>query len=386
MTVTRDPQSVIAAAEQAAAAGDYASAEQLLREAAQLQEASGGPLDPDLANTLNNLGVVCEITAKPADAEQFFRRANAIATAVLEPDHPFVATSRKNLEDFCAARGISIDPPIASPEQVAVAEPIVIAEPVVVAEPIADDRQAAAKSVEPAPPEPVQHFAPVPYEESKPAVSARSSRPLVVGALIAGVLLLVLIVTLMRSRSGTAVEQAPQPGPTAAPGPQAVTPAVPPPLPNASDAAKESGPTTGVPASTATTGRGVRESSPAPAAKVERGSGAVSAAQPTVVTAQLCRELSTGGAWRCVPPSEPVDTSRLIFYTRLKSPAATTVQHRWYLNDRLRRVVELPIRANATDGYRTYSRNTVGNEAGDWKVELRTTDGVLLHEERFVVR
>ena len=28
-----------------------------------------------------------------------------IATASLQPDHPFVATSRKNLEDFCAARG-----------------------------------------------------------------------------------------------------------------------------------------------------------------------------------------------------------------------------------------------------------------------------------------
>ena len=93
------------AAEQAAAAGDYASAERLLREAADLQEASLGPLHPDLANTLNNLGVVCEITDKPDDAERCFRRAYEIAIAVLEPDHPFVATSRKNLEDFCAARG-----------------------------------------------------------------------------------------------------------------------------------------------------------------------------------------------------------------------------------------------------------------------------------------
>ena len=75
MPETREPRSVIDAAEQAAAAGDYASAEQLLREAALLQEASLGPLHPDLANTLNNLGVVCEITEKPVDAEHFFRRA-----------------------------------------------------------------------------------------------------------------------------------------------------------------------------------------------------------------------------------------------------------------------------------------------------------------------
>ena len=82
MPETREPQPVIDAAEQAASAGDYASAEQLLREAALLQEASLGPLHPDLANTLNNLGVVCEITEKPADAEDCFRRACTIASSV----------------------------------------------------------------------------------------------------------------------------------------------------------------------------------------------------------------------------------------------------------------------------------------------------------------
>jgi hypothetical protein len=74
-----------------------------------------------------------------------------------------------------------------------------------------------------------------------------------------------------------------------------------------------------------------------------------------------------------------------LFYTRLKSPADTTVQHRWYRGDRLYQAVDLPIRANTSTGYRTYSRNTVDG-SGDWRVEVRTTDGVLLHEERFVVR
>ena len=77
MTDTRDIQSVVEAAEQAAGAGDYASAERLLTEVAGLQEASLGPLHPDLANTLNNLAIVCEITEKPADAERHFRRAYA---------------------------------------------------------------------------------------------------------------------------------------------------------------------------------------------------------------------------------------------------------------------------------------------------------------------
>ena len=111
MPETRDPQAVIAVAEQAALAGDYAAAERLLRDAAGLQEASLGPDHPELANTLNNLGVVYEVTEKPDEAERCFRRASAIAAAVLAPDHPFVATSRKNLEDFCAARGIPVDAP-----------------------------------------------------------------------------------------------------------------------------------------------------------------------------------------------------------------------------------------------------------------------------------
>jgi len=103
-------QSVVDAAAEAAAAGDYVSAERLLREAAHLQETTLGLLHPDLANTLNNLGVVCEIVGKPTDAERCFRRAWAIASAVLAPDHPFVATSRQNLEQFCVARGIPVDP------------------------------------------------------------------------------------------------------------------------------------------------------------------------------------------------------------------------------------------------------------------------------------
>ena len=108
MAETRDIRSIVDAAERAAAEGDYASAEGLLREAAREQERSLGPLHPDLANTLNNLGIVCEITDKPDEAEGFFRRACDIAAASLEPDHPFVSTSRRNLEDFCAATGRAV--------------------------------------------------------------------------------------------------------------------------------------------------------------------------------------------------------------------------------------------------------------------------------------
>src|SRR5687768_10405999 len=115
MPEPREARSIVEQAEQAATAGNYASAEDLLREAAALQEQTLGPQHPDLANTFNNLGIVCEMTDNPIDAEHYFRRAHAIATATLAPNDPFVATSRKNLHDFCAARGRPVELPPSSP-------------------------------------------------------------------------------------------------------------------------------------------------------------------------------------------------------------------------------------------------------------------------------
>ena len=110
-----DPRALIEAAEQEAGAGNYSSAERLLHEAASLQETELGPHHPDLANTLNNLAIVCEMANKPADAERCYRRAYSIAVATLEPHHPFVATSRQNLVDFWHARGMHGELPKPAP-------------------------------------------------------------------------------------------------------------------------------------------------------------------------------------------------------------------------------------------------------------------------------
>lgn len=75
----------------------------------------------------------------------------------------------------------------------------------------------------------------------------------------------------------------------------------------------------------------------------------------------------------------------MFFFTQVKSDTATTIEHRWYQGDRLRRTVPLRIQANPGAGYRTYSRTTI-NEAGDWRVELRSAEGTILHEERVTVR
>src|SRR5262247_2520104 len=102
MPESYESSAVVNRAEQAAAAGDYASAERFLREAVRLREEELGPLHPDLANTLNNLGVVSEMQNHADEAEACYRRAYEIAFATLPADHPFVATSRQNLSDLRA--------------------------------------------------------------------------------------------------------------------------------------------------------------------------------------------------------------------------------------------------------------------------------------------
>ena len=104
-----------------------------------------------------------------------------------------------------------------------------------------------------------------------------------------------------------------------------------------------------------------------------------------MATAQLCRNFSTSGAnWRCDPAGEAPTQGSLVFYTRVRSPRDAVVVHRWYKGDALRQAVKLTVRANASEGFRTYSRQTV--DAGAWRVEVQSADGDLLHEQRFVVR
>jgi hypothetical protein len=99
----------VEAAAQAAASGDYASAEHMLREAARMQELQLGQEHPNVAITLNNLAVVCEIRQKPEEAERCYRRAFAIATAALGSHHPSAVTSGDNLKAFCQAHGKAVD-------------------------------------------------------------------------------------------------------------------------------------------------------------------------------------------------------------------------------------------------------------------------------------
>jgi hypothetical protein len=329
-----DAGRMLEAAEQAAAAADFASADELLRGAARIQEAELGPLHPDLANTLNNLAIVAEKTGRLGDAETFYRRAVAIASASLPVDHPMIAASRENLEDFCRARGLPIDrPPLMTPA--------------------AQDATTAASD---------------PY----PHAPRRVSRAL---ATAIGAVAVLLTVAFLVARPWSSRKTSP-PAPTAQPTPpQAAGRA----LPTSAEPAKpapikEAPPLAVVPRRD---DRGVpADRPPAPS----RSSGAI-----TLTTAQLCRTFSTSGSWRCDQVVDPVSPGAIVLYTRVRSPRNAFVVHRWYRGNTLRQSVKLTIEANATEGYRTYSRQTVDGGA-DWRVEVSSADGALLHQQRFVVR
>ena len=348
MPEPRGARSFIENAEQAAAAGDYAAAEDLLREAVAHQEQALGSNHPDLANTLNNLGVVCEITDNPLDAEHYFRRAYTIATETLASDHPFVETSRKNLHDFCAARGRPVELPPSPPG-------------------VAAWLDAPARRTAP----PGESSPSAKRQEVAPIARKRSMRPLALGAL-GGLAVPIVIFLIVRAWSGPAEETALRPATEITPARETAAPE--PTLPPAEPIARSQ--------QTAIPTRPPRREGDA--AGVKPTMPATPAVVATVATAQLCTSLRD---WRCEAANGQVPPGPVSFYTQVKSATATTIEHRWYQGDRLRRAVQLRIGANPGVGYRTYSRHTVSGERdGDWRVELRSADGTVLHDERFTVR
>jgi len=330
--------------------GDYVTAELNLREAAALQETQFGPVHPDLANTLNNLAVVYERADSPAEAELCYRRAYAIATTTLEPSHPFVATSRKNLEDFCRERGRPFDRSAAPRERVIPRKPV-----------------------------------------------RTSPRPIMVGAVGAlGFAILVAAVFWLRSldrgepsstsRTQTSVQHDASP---AVPveseqGPHVATPRAHSTESRDSDSSIADDIKSAAPGSGSPVARERRP--PARESRARRAPATTAPAVVTIAEVHLCRRLSTRG-WRCDQVTSPVNPGSLFLYTRVMASNNTTIEHRWYRDDRLSQSVELRIQPIPGSGYRTYSRRTVSAEtAGNWRVEVRTKDGSLLHEERFVVR
>ena len=372
MSDHRDARALLERAEQAATAGDFASADELLRSATRIQEETLGPLHPDLANTFNNLAIVAERTGNLGDAEAFYRRAVTIASASLPPEDPMVVASRENLESFCRARGVPIDAPTPlSPTRDAgvVPETAIAEPPPVAAITPAPERPASAADtaeVPPAtsvPPQPIPSPSPpvAPNQMSGPPAAARGSH-LILWVAIAVVFFLAVLLVVRpwssRNSAPPASSDVVPPRRDALP-PTAATPEPP------------------APAKTAPLRDNRRGADSRPSAPL---AGAV-----TLVVAELCRSLSTNERnWRCDRVDNAVAPGPLVLYTRIRSARAGTIVHRWYHGDALRHSVRLAIGANTREGFRTYSRQTV--KPGDWRVEVRSEDGNLLAEQRFSVR
>ena len=343
MTDVLDPAPIIEAAQQAAAAGDYPEAEQLLRKAAAIQEVSLGSLHPDLATTLNNLALLCERTNKYDEAERGYRRAHAIAVASLSPGHPFIATSLKNLVDFCAVHRIPIWKPPASRS---------------------DD--------DPSYPEPEAEAQPEPgLAVYRPG---RTWPPRTIALATLAVAVVVAVAFVVQGRGTTD---------TSDPLPQAED------APSAGDSPAASATTPALPLNrqpTVTLER--RADTPAPVERPKPQETSITSGV-SVLNAQLCSALEKKGSpdWQCASVNGDPQPGTYIFYTRLLTKADTTVEHRWYRGERVHQVMRLRVAASPGSGYRTFSSNTISPErAGNWRVELRGADGTLLREEHFVIR
>ena len=368
-------RAILEAAERAVSLDDFVSAERHLRQAAALQEQQIGARHPDLANTLNNLGIVYEHLGKPAEAEECYRRAYGIASTALPPDHPLVETSGQNLRDFCEAIGKPVElsaPPGLEPFAPEQGAPTPVARdpksPSLASLPLR-----LATETRPAEPPPRKPTEATRTASSVSQLSPPSSRPTTAIAMGAVILL----------AFGTWWFGFRQPSRPVAPStPRVETPAPREQAPPPANAAAEPAPIPAPPEIPAPTEKPAIAAPPVKRVAPETTArGDVSVAE-----AKLCRSLTMSN-WTCTPATSPSAPGVFFFYSRVKSARDTTVQHRWLMDGRLVRSIDLRIKANPGAGYRTYSRNTVrGERRSDWTIELRDAGGALLHEERFTVQ
>jgi len=107
-----------------------------------------------------------------------------------------------------------------------------------------------------------------------------------------------------------------------------------------------------------------------------------------VAVAELCSVLSRArNPWACEPVGDPVGSDAVYYYTRVRFPRDVTIRHRWTRGGRVVQDVRLRVRANLSDGFRTFSRQTLrGLGAGTWVVTLLGPDGGVLDERTFEAR
>jgi hypothetical protein len=367
MSELQNVQPMLEEAKRAASTGDLALADALLQDVSGIQEAELGPLHPELANTINNLAIVAEMEGRLQDAETYYRRAAAITSASLPADDPVVASSRKHLEDFCREHGLPLDLPAVTPipQDIEYGSDVVANDPAIPPAPVevAEIDVPASTSTH------ASDTRPVPLSDTDRSTAPAPARTRSLALVVIGLVVLVgaaLVVTRPWSAHELPNQQA---------TPAAAAPAQPAP-----------------PDAAAPTSSPSEQTQPPKAASRDDHSGAATPPAATLsvggmslVTAQLCQTFSVVGNWRCDPAAQSVRPGPIVLYTRVKSTRQAVLIHRWFQRDTLRKTSRLVIQANPTDGYRTYSRQTV-KSGEEWRVEVRNAAGDLLYEQRVSVR
>ena len=421
-------------AEQATSAGDHVAAERALRRVLRLQEAGLGLSHPDVANTLNDLGVVCDRLGRPDEAEFLYRRALGIARRTLAPEHPYIATSLENLSNLYRAQG--------KPEKLAKVRdgrsPGSGMPEVDWLDEAGDDEAdapGATASETPVVPTTVTDVQSGTDRRRPGSWRDWLARPAVlsVGAAVALLSVLWLLLggnpdpaVLGQNESqnenqdegqddGAGIRLQTAGGePTAGGVDTSAEPASNEletrPTADRTDSSTDSGiegiersvpapgdgsTSTAAPPSDPlpTSGSNVSSSDGAPAARPPDSSRVAVTTPSVVVAAAVCSELVTRSSdgvplaeWRCEPVVDRAAPGRLFFYTRVRSRTRATVEHRWLRNGVLEQQIDLDIAANDGPGYRTYSSHSVSSgERGAWRVELRLGDQGLLHAQEFAV-
>ena len=412
-------------AERASSEGDHARAEQALRRALWMQEARFGVVHPEVANTLNNLGVVCDILGRPDEAEFLYRRALGLARTTLPAEHPYIATSLENLSALYKTQG--------RPEKLALVADSEISRSGL---PIRESADAAgvegeaseaevsegeARAQTPASASPAGSRAPSPPQTTPDTIDNQRGLPVVQMLATASIVLLVGWWLF----GGNGEQEV-----TGLDRDALVTPATPPPVsvrrdgaadPPAEPAsepesAPESEPASAPESAPASTPESTPESTPAstpeltPESTPEDNASQVApesqpdppppapadetdVASPVVVEAQVCSSLVTRDNdgdrlrdWRCDEVVDSAEPGQLYFYTRIRSPTSLTVEHRWLRNGVVEQTIDLDVTVNNGLGYRTYSSIAVPPAmSGAWRVELRTGNQAVLRVEEFVV-
>ena len=282
-----------------------------------------------------------EKTGRLSDAEAFYRRASAIASASLPADHPMVAASRQNLEDFCRARGL----PIEAPTLVTAAAP------------------------DPAP-DTTPDLAPAPAQPAHPKRWA-----LLAIGVIALVAVMVFVWRLSSSRwKRPRANRRPRPRPHRHQNLRRRWPQIlrrrhqprrqsRPPRSSGRKSRLPQRPATSQPAAASNP---PRPSSPWP----PRSCAGLLRRAPKAGVAIRLENRCRRGRW--------FSTRESSLHVMPRSCIAGIAETHCGVNP-------ATIRANASGGYRTFSRQTVDTGA-DWRVEVRSAGGDLLHEQRFVVR